>query len=86
MTGVRHFSEKHYRLLKAVHASGGSPCEKFPELFFPEDISDPVKKRLATVIAKKLCDTCPIKAECFRYAVESGQKYGIWGGTSPGER
>lgn len=86
MTTQGHFSQKHYRLLKAIHSAGGAPCEDFPELFFPEDISDPVKKRLATVIAKKLCDTCPVKQECFRYAIESGQKYGVWGGTSPGER
>lgn len=81
-----HFDEKHYRLLKAIHAAGGVPCESFPEVMFPEDQPDPMKRQLATLIAKRLCSGCPIKAECFRYAVETGQKAGIWGGTSPHER
>ena len=81
-----HFDEKHYRLLKAIHAAGGTPCEDFPEVFFPEDIRDPIKRQLATIVAKKLCAGCPVQRECFRYAIETGQKYGIWGGTSPQER
>lgn len=81
-----HFDEKQYRLLKAIHANGGVACEDFSELFFPEDISDPMKRQLATLIAKRLCNDCPIKAECFRYAVESGQRYGIWAATLPHER
>lgn len=83
---MARFDEKHYKLLRAIHQNGGSPCEPYPELFFPEDITDPVRRKLATIIAKKLCNDCPIKIDCFRYAVESGQKYGIWGGTSPNER
>ena len=83
---MAHFDEKHYRLLKAIHAAGGVPCESFPEVFFPEDQPDPIKRQLVTLIAKRLCNTCPVKPECFRYAVESGQKAGIWGGTSPHER
>jgi WhiB family redox-sensing transcriptional regulator len=81
-----HFDEKHYRLLRAIHEAGGVACEDFPELFYPEDVQDPMKRQLATLIAKRLCNECPIKAECFRYAVESGQKHGIWAGTSPHER
>jgi WhiB family transcriptional regulator, redox-sensing transcriptional regulator len=81
-----HFDEKHYRLLKAIHAVGGVACESFPELFFPDDISDPAKRRVASAVAKKMCFRCPVQKECFRYAVESGQKHGIWGGTSPSER
>lgn len=83
---MAHFDEKHYRLLRAIHTAGGVPCEPFPELFYPEDIREPMKKQLAVLVAKRLCGGCPVKAECFRYAVESGQKYGIWGGTSPQER
>lgn len=81
-----HYDEKHYRLLRAIQAVGGVACEDYPELFFPEDFPDPVKRRLAVVIAKKMCADCPVKTECFRYAVESGQKAGIWAGTLPSER
>lgn len=83
---MAHFDEKHYGLLRAIHAAGGVPCEDFPELFYPEEIRDETRRRLSVVIAKRICGQCPVKAQCFKYAVESGQKYGIWGGTSPGER
>jgi hypothetical protein len=53
---MAHYDQKHYRLLRAIHAAGGAPCEDYPELFFPEEFSDPVKKRLAVVIAKRLCN------------------------------
>ncbi len=56
-----HFDQKHYRLLKAIHAAGGVPCEDFPELFYPEEIRDETRRRLSIVIAKRLCDTCPVK-------------------------
>jgi WhiB family redox-sensing transcriptional regulator len=81
-----HFDEKHYRLLKAIHAAGGVQCEDFPELFYPEEIRDPMRRQLAVLLAKRMCNECPIKAECFRYAVESGQRFGIWAGTTPQER
>lgn len=83
---MANFDQGHYRLLKAIQAAGGVVCEDYPELFFPEDFTNPVKKRLAIVIARRLCSDCPVKTECFRYAVESGQKAGIWAGTLPSER
>lgn len=83
---MANFDQGHYRLLKAIQAAGGVVCEDYPELFFPEDFTDPVKKRLAIVIARRLCSDCPVKTECFRYAVGSGQKAGIWAGTLPSER
>jgi len=83
---VGPFADKHSRLLKGIHKAGGAPCQDFPEVFFPEDIRDPMKRQLATIVAKKLCAGCPVQRECFRYAIETGQRYGIWGGTSPQER
>ena len=83
---MAHFVEKHYRLLKAIYAAKGVPCESFPEVFFPEEIRDPMKKQLAILVAKRLCNGCPVKDECFRYAVETGQKFGVWAGTLPHER
>ena len=50
-----------------------------PEAFFPE-------KGGATKPAKKLCDACPVRAQCLAYALKNGETEGIWGGTSPKER
>lgn len=39
-----------------------------------------------TEIAKQACLSCPVRAECLRRALETGERYGIWGGMTPDER
>lgn len=36
--------------------------------------------------AKELCRTCPVINECLRWAIDTRQPYGIWGGTTERER
>lgn len=31
--------------------------------------------------ARQICDTCPVAVECLEYAINNGERYGIWGGT-----
>lgn len=81
-----HLSSEYVKLLSAIHQAGGVPCEQYPEFWFPEDIPDPSARRQAELIAKELCNECPIKKKCFEYALETHQEYGIWGGTTPDER
>lgn len=50
-----------------------------PEAFFPE-------KGGSTREAKKVCRGCEVRAECLEYAVEHGERFGIWGGLSERER
>ncbi len=50
-----------------------------PEAFFPE-------KGGSTREAKKVCQTCPVQAECLAYALEHDERFGIWGGLSERER
>ena len=50
-----------------------------PSLFFPahgESMED----------AKAVCQACPVRSECLRYAIANGERYGIWGGQSAFER
>jgi WhiB family redox-sensing transcriptional regulator len=49
------------------------------ELFFP-DRGEPTRH------AKAVCAGCEVRAECLDYALETGQKFGVWGGTSERER
>lgn len=87
MSNDRHLSEtKYFALLKAIHENGGVECQRIPEPFFPEDIPDPEKRELSIKAAKAICKRCPIKTQCLTYALESGQRYGIWGGTEGHER
>jgi WhiB family transcriptional regulator, redox-sensing transcriptional regulator len=55
-----------------------------PELFFPLSAWGPSLTQLAT--AKAICAGCEVAAECLRFALSSGQEYGVWGGTSEDER
>lgn len=48
-----------------------------PEIFFLGDSA-------STRDAKKVCNGCPVRAECLDANME--ERYGVFGGTSPGER
>lgn len=36
--------------------------------------------------AKRVCFSCPVMLECRRYALDTREPYGIWGGLSEDER
>jgi WhiB family redox-sensing transcriptional regulator len=50
-----------------------------PEAFFPE-------KGGSTREAKRVCQSCDVKADCLEYAIENDERFGIWGGLSERER
>lgn len=55
-----------------------------PELFFPIGDSGPALVQIEQ--AKTVCRRCPVTEECLKWALESGQDAGIWGGMSEEER
>ncbi len=50
-----------------------------PDLFFPE-------RGASSRAAKEVCRGCVVRADCLEYALENGEKFGIWGGMSERER
>ncbi len=52
--------------------------EKYIDLFFSEV---PEEK----YVAKNLCYSCPVRKDCIKYALESKQIWGIWGGKDENE-
>jgi WhiB family redox-sensing transcriptional regulator len=82
----RHFDGGYWKLLRLIQQAGGAPCEDSPDLFFPDDFTDPAVRAAASKTAKALCRSCPVVTDCFEYAVSSNQRHGIWGATSPSER
>ncbi|MGH3262245.1 MAG: WhiB family transcriptional regulator [Trebonia sp.] len=54
------------------------------ELFFPIGSEGPARTQIAA--AKAICARCPVREACLRYAVTTGQGYGIWGGLTADER
>jgi WhiB family transcriptional regulator, redox-sensing transcriptional regulator len=52
-------------------------------LFFPAARPDFGEKY--TIEAKKICDACEVKSQCYMYALRY-ELHGFWGGTTPPER
>ena len=48
-----------------------------PALFFP-DQGDAVAEALAVAI----CAACPVRAACYAWAVQTGERFGVWGGAN----
>ena len=55
-----------------------------PDLFFPIGTSGPTL--LQTEQAKAVCRRCSVQEQCLRWAVDTDQFIGVWGGTSENER
>ncbi|OBK49399.1 hypothetical protein A5656_28350 [Mycobacterium gordonae] len=57
-------------------------CRHAPlEIFFPR------KTGVANAAeAKAVCRTCHVSDECLRYAMDHGERHGVWGGLSEKER
>ncbi|MFJ3671003.1 WhiB family transcriptional regulator [Streptomyces sp. NPDC090106] len=55
-----------------------------PDLFFPIGTTGP--SAVQTERAKAICRTCGVQQRCLRFALDTGQAMGVWGGTSEDER
>lgn len=55
-----------------------------PELFFPVGTSGPAL--LQVEAAKAICHRCPVSDPCLRWALQTGQDAGVWGGLSEEDR
>lgn len=49
------------------------------ELFFAKTRAD---ERAALAV----CSACPVVEECLEFALETGERFGVWGGTHERER
>jgi WhiB family transcriptional regulator, redox-sensing transcriptional regulator len=55
-----------------------------PELFFPLGNAGPASYQIDK--AKVICRRCEVADTCLRWAIESRQDDGVWGGLSADER
>ena len=59
-----------------------APCSQAdPELFFPEP-----HERAIVALAKQVCAACPVRQECLEWALDRGEKFGIYGGLTSTQR
>jgi WhiB family redox-sensing transcriptional regulator len=57
-----------------------SSCrEAEPEIFFASTRAD---ERAATAV----CNTCAVADQCLEFAIETRERFGVWGGTNERER
>lgn len=70
-----------FAVIKADWIKQGN-CVKtpWPELFFDEE------NRASVTEAKLECASCPVIAECRKYALDTGESHGVWGGLTANER
>lgn len=55
-------------------------CRAYPPaVFFPSDGA-------GVEIARRICATCPVQAQCLEYALAQKVEHGVWGGCSERER
>ena len=60
-----------------------APCSQAdPELFFP----DAHESRANVALAKRVCAACPVRQECLEWALDRGEKFGIYGGLTSTQR
>lgn len=53
-----------------------------PDLFFHPRGTD--EREMS--VAKRICAHCAVRAECLAYALDNGERWGVWGGLSANER
>lgn len=66
-------------------SKGRAACRDVdPELFFPPGTTGPALRQIRE--AKQVCRRCPVQVSCLQFALETGEDFGIWGGTTEDER
>jgi len=58
--------------------------DQSPDLFFPIGSSGPALSQIDK--AKAVCHRCEVLGTCLKWAIDSGQDAGVWGGLSEDER
>lgn len=51
------------------------------ETFFPD-----VRAKTQAKAAKVICGRCTVAPQCLEFALATGERFGVWGGTTPVER
>jgi WhiB family redox-sensing transcriptional regulator len=72
--GLPGFDVNDFRWMLHAACRGTTPSE-----FFPSD-------GVGVDVARRVCERCPVRAECLEYALAYRIEHGVWGGASERER
>jgi WhiB family redox-sensing transcriptional regulator len=56
------------------------------QFFHPDEDLGRISRRLREAAAIRLCQSCPVRAECATHALTVGEEYGVWGGFTENDR
>lgn len=79
MSDDRHTLGELYGITPQPWADLALCAQTDPDLFFPE-------KGGTTAAARRVCRACEVRTDCLEWALENGERYGIWGGLSERQR
>ncbi|MFI8103984.1 WhiB family transcriptional regulator [Streptomyces sp. NPDC086023] len=57
-----------------------------PERFFHPEGERGDDRAARDRAAKRVCERCPVRAQCLRHALRVQEPYGVWGGLTEEER
>jgi len=77
-------NDEHAGTVTAVTLLRAACRDEDPELFFPVGKTGPALLQIEE--AKEVCRRCEVVEACLRWALETGQDAGVWGGMSEDER
>ena len=61
-------------------------CKGKPSEWWFADKYNTTEGKIFTIMAKQVCETCTVKAQCLQLSRENDESFGIWGGLTPKER
>jgi WhiB family transcriptional regulator, redox-sensing transcriptional regulator len=66
---------------------GRAACSGLPvEQFVGPDGELPTQRRERERAAVRVCETCPVAAQCLAHALAQPELFGVWGGTTEADR
>lgn len=74
-----HFDEPGDLFASPAFMDLGSCRGLDPDIFFPD-------RGESLAPAKAICANCIVRDECLEWALDEGERFGVWGGTSERER
>lgn len=57
-----------------------------PDGWFDHGGEKPIAPSETTRLAVEICQACPVKTKCLDTAMTTGERWGVWGGTTHVER
>jgi WhiB family transcriptional regulator, redox-sensing transcriptional regulator len=64
--------------------ASGACVNADPDLFFPIGAGQWGARQIRR--AQQICAQCPVRRQCLEFAIDVGERHGIWGGATPEER